>query len=389
MAIIINDNYSLAAQKPFDARYLNISTPWTSIAAVNAGIPTYRYLGLTVNINGVEYWYKNGVTDTDLIIKGGGEATSGERVTKRINLTSHGFSLNNVIGWSGGTYNKAIANGSYDGEVLGIVNNVIDNDNFDLTQTGYVSGLTGLSINKTYFLSDTIKGGLTINPPTTSGHILKPILIANSPTSAWIFSYPGYSVSTGSTGSGGTINIITGGTGINVLTTGTTTIISIDGSNLIGNSLMWSGNTFNVDINSGTLSDALNNKLNISDFEVYTGTTLPNTYYNKTQIDAIITGITSNCVNVMVTTTPTYIATVNDDYIGTTGGTIIYLPPIPKIGQRIIVADVIGNSSILHIIISGNGKLINGNGYATINTDFGSITFIYTGSFWSVTAFIN
>lgn len=72
MAILINDNYSLAAIKPFDARYLNISTPWISVAAVNTGIPAYRYTGLTVNILGVEYWYANGITDTDLVIKTNG-----------------------------------------------------------------------------------------------------------------------------------------------------------------------------------------------------------------------------------------------------------------------------------------------------------------------------
>ena len=69
MAILINDNYSLQACKPFDARYLNICSPWTSVAAVNLGIPTYRYTGLTVNIMGTEYWYGVGVTDGDLVVK--------------------------------------------------------------------------------------------------------------------------------------------------------------------------------------------------------------------------------------------------------------------------------------------------------------------------------
>jgi len=77
MAILINDNYSLAAQKPFDARYLNITSPWTSVAAVNAAIPTYRYRGLTVNIMGVEYWYGAGVADGDLVIKDSGLASTG------------------------------------------------------------------------------------------------------------------------------------------------------------------------------------------------------------------------------------------------------------------------------------------------------------------------
>ena len=69
MAILINDNYSLQGIKPFDDRYLNISTPWASVGAANAGIPTYRYTGLTVNVLGVEYWWKNGVDDVDLVQK--------------------------------------------------------------------------------------------------------------------------------------------------------------------------------------------------------------------------------------------------------------------------------------------------------------------------------
>lgn len=79
MAILINDNYSLQATKPFDARYMNISTPWTSCAAVIAAIPTYRYQGLTVNINGEEWWWRDGIADGDLIPKvlGGSSNLSG------------------------------------------------------------------------------------------------------------------------------------------------------------------------------------------------------------------------------------------------------------------------------------------------------------------------
>lgn len=68
MAIIYNDNFSVHANKPVDDRYLNISTPWTSVGQVNAAIPEpYRYIGLTVNIDKVEYWYYTGTTDSDLV----------------------------------------------------------------------------------------------------------------------------------------------------------------------------------------------------------------------------------------------------------------------------------------------------------------------------------
>ena len=68
-------------------------------------------------------------------------------------------------------------------------------------------------------------------------------------------------------------------------------IIAVDGANLVGNSLSWTGNTFNVDVTSGTLSTSLASKLNITDFNTFSGTTLPNNYYNKTEINTF-TGTT-------------------------------------------------------------------------------------------------
>lgn len=59
------------------------------------------------------------------------------------------------------------------------------------------------------------------------------------------------------------------GLGINI--SGNT--ISVDGPSLAGNSIVWSGNTFNVDIDSGTLANALDDKLNVIDFNSYSATT--------------------------------------------------------------------------------------------------------------------
>jgi hypothetical protein len=53
-----------------DHYYSDDGTPYVSIAAANTAIPSgIRYLGLTCNINGAEYWYKSGLTDPDLIVK--------------------------------------------------------------------------------------------------------------------------------------------------------------------------------------------------------------------------------------------------------------------------------------------------------------------------------
>jgi len=90
MAILINDNYSLQAVKPFDARYMNISTPWASCVAAIAGIPTYRYQGLTININGEEWWWKDGIGDGDLIQKSLGGTGNVSGATNGISLVCGG-----------------------------------------------------------------------------------------------------------------------------------------------------------------------------------------------------------------------------------------------------------------------------------------------------------
>ena len=45
---------------PVDDKYLSGGTPYTSVGAVNGAIvEAIRHQGLTVNINGIEYWYKD------------------------------------------------------------------------------------------------------------------------------------------------------------------------------------------------------------------------------------------------------------------------------------------------------------------------------------------
>lgn len=60
-----------------------------------------------------------------------------------------------------------------------------------------------------------------------------------------------------------------GGTGIDI----SGNVINVDGTSLAGNSITWSANTFNVNTETGTLSTALGTKLNISDFNTYSGST--------------------------------------------------------------------------------------------------------------------
>ena len=76
MAIQYNENIKIAAPAPLDKRYLSTRTssgaqlPYSACTEVNTLIiPSERYTGLTVNILGTEYWYKDGILDACLIEK--------------------------------------------------------------------------------------------------------------------------------------------------------------------------------------------------------------------------------------------------------------------------------------------------------------------------------
>src|ERR1035437_4755106 len=381
--IILNDNIRINAGKPVDVKYLSSgNTAYISVSAVNTAITVpERHIGLTVNINNDEYWYKTGLTNTSLVLKQsgtisstnsitgatngitvsgqifklggtltgattillnvgssliftdnrtakagiqyGGDYTSGfttnslvtkgyvlslssissgsgERITKLINKTSHGFNVKDVIGWSGGTYNKAIANGAYDGEVIGIVSKCYNSNCFDLTQAGYVTGLTGgsnLVINTTYFLSDSTAGLITSVEPIIDQHISKSVMIANSSTSGWVLPYAGYV------------------------------------------------------INSGTSCGTL---------------------------------IKSVCFP----STSTYFMTQNDFFIGASHGDTIILPSAPQCGMVVVVADVSDQAGSIGSI-SVIGALANGQSQSLINTDSGSLTYIYNGTRWNVIGFVS
>lgn len=90
MSIVLNDNLKINVGNPIDSKYLNnLNAPYIDVNQVNSSISqSLRYSGLTVNVGGSEYWYRNGITDVDLIIKTTG---GGSGVTTGINgLTAYG-----------------------------------------------------------------------------------------------------------------------------------------------------------------------------------------------------------------------------------------------------------------------------------------------------------
>lgn len=214
MAIGLNDNIKIEAGKPGDAKYLNpLNTPYSSINEVNTTIPVpQRHVGLTVNINNVEYWYKLGVTDTNLVLKTvGGQTSNGENISKDVEQTSHGFAVGDVVGYSGSTYVKALADDTFQGETFGLVTQVEDSNNFRVTFAGYVTTLSGatLQANTLYYLSDEFLGELTTSEPIELGHFSKPILYTTTTNEGLVLNYRANLLSTGSTvtGSGSTSGV--------------------------------------------------------------------------------------------------------------------------------------------------------------------------------------
>jgi len=69
MAILLNDNLDVAANKPTDFRY----GPYATVQAALDAIPPFkRYVGLTVAVGTgavVEYWFRDGILDANLIEK--------------------------------------------------------------------------------------------------------------------------------------------------------------------------------------------------------------------------------------------------------------------------------------------------------------------------------
>lgn len=91
-----NDNFQINAPKHIDTRYLNLFTPWANTTAANAGTPpAYRYLGLTLLIGTIEYWYQAGVADVNLVPKTG--AATSITANNLLTLTGSNLQLGGTI----------------------------------------------------------------------------------------------------------------------------------------------------------------------------------------------------------------------------------------------------------------------------------------------------
>lgn len=112
-----------------------------------------------------------------------------------ITQTAHGLSVGDVVRLDGTDYAKAQADSEANAEAVGIVIAVANSNNFTVQTGGFVSGLSSLAAGTVYYLDDDTAGLLTATEPTDTGDVSKPLLIAATTTSGWLFDMRGALIS--------------------------------------------------------------------------------------------------------------------------------------------------------------------------------------------------
>jgi len=172
---------------------------------------------------------------------------SGETLVRTVTQSSHGFTVGTILrNLSDESYGRAKANTAANAEVSGIVSSYIDIDNFELTEYGYVSGLSGLIAGSVYYLSVSVDGAYNIDDlATNEGEVSKPILISIDSTSAYFINWRGieiaepFDIPIATTGVLGGVKV---GAGLEVTVDGTLStnnnIVPVDGTVVIDFSIL-------------------------------------------------------------------------------------------------------------------------------------------------------
>ncbi|NBX18226.1 MAG: hypothetical protein EBR09_12760, partial [Proteobacteria bacterium] len=118
----------------------------------------------------------------------GGAGGGGGGTTDVITQVGHGFAVGDAVYLNGSTYAKALATAANTAEVVGVVSKVVSNDAFELTLSGEISGLSGLTPGEVYFLGvDPLNPGkLTIVEPSVVGQVSLPVGVASSASTLYV-----------------------------------------------------------------------------------------------------------------------------------------------------------------------------------------------------------
>ncbi|HIJ10864.1 TPA: tail fiber protein, partial [Candidatus Woesearchaeota archaeon] len=107
----------------------------------------------------------------------------GKSIRNSITQASHGFSAGMAVRWDidSAGFTTAIATSPQSAEVSGVIEKITDDDTFMLVYQGeivlsdFVTG-TDNTDEEVYFLSATEAGYLSPTPPTSGGHVIKPLI---------------------------------------------------------------------------------------------------------------------------------------------------------------------------------------------------------------------
>ena len=127
------------------------------------------------------------------VVEGGGGGT-GDSTQESFNQVTHAFVVGDVLRYDTAVWVKAQADTEANSEAQGIVSEVTDVDNFIITYSGRIAGLSGLTPDSVYFLSDVTAGLLTLTEPAI---LSKPMLFTTSATEGLVYSYRTVNVGTG------------------------------------------------------------------------------------------------------------------------------------------------------------------------------------------------
>jgi len=151
--------------------------PWLQLSQ-DINVTKDRWLPILPPLHG---WMMN-ASNNEIIAApfGGGGGGGGGNQTVIVVTTPlpHGFVADQAIYHDGIKYELALADDPISAEVVGMVISVIDPNNFVLLTGGEFTTAIQVLVPGVYFLSDIVPGLITLDEPTTPGHISKPLVIA-------------------------------------------------------------------------------------------------------------------------------------------------------------------------------------------------------------------
>jgi hypothetical protein len=127
--------------------------------------------------------YQGGLGSTGTTGAAGADSP-GPSVVKSITATNN-FKPGDVIRHDGINYIKSVGSDSVSATVIGVISSA-STSAFNVVTHGYIDSLSGLEPGTVYYLSNTSQGEAISVVPTTLGHYIKPVMYADTASSAFV-----------------------------------------------------------------------------------------------------------------------------------------------------------------------------------------------------------